>query len=123
MKINDQLTLSDIQENFNKTFPFLDIDFFKGSHKNHLLTVNHLPDKTRKIGDYRLHKNEKTITIHSDMSVKELSELFDEIYGLDAKVFRKSGKAWLETVLTEDWTLNEQNLQGKALTELYNDKF
>jgi hypothetical protein len=32
------------------------------------------------------------------------------------QVFRKSGKVWLETTVTDGWTLEEQNLQGEALS-------
>ena len=42
---------------------------------------------------------------------------FGEVYGLGVQVFRKSGNVWLETTVTDSWTLKEQNDQGESLSE------
>jgi hypothetical protein len=34
-----------------------------------------------------------------------------------AQVYRKSGKIWLETTVTDSWTLEEQNKQGESLSK------
>ena len=52
------------------------------------------------------------------MTVTELERQFRELYGLHVLVFRKSGKVWLETTVTDGWTLAEQNNQGEALSAL-----
>ena len=51
------------------------------------------------------------------MTVIDLEKKFREVFGLGIQVFRKSGKAWLETTLTDNWTLEEQNRQGEALSK------
>jgi len=38
-------------------------------------------------------------------------------FGLAAQVFRKSGRVWLETIRTDNWTLNDQNKHGRELSE------
>jgi hypothetical protein len=35
-------------------------------------------------------------------------------------VFRKSGKTWLETSVTDDWTLKRQNEEGMELSRMGN---
>jgi hypothetical protein len=50
------------------------------------------------------------------MSVAELEQQFSDVYGLSVQIFRQSGKAWLETTVTDKWTLEKQNEQGKALS-------
>ena len=50
------------------------------------------------------------------MTVANLENDFDAIYGLAVHVFRKSGKVWLETTVTDNWTLEEQNRQGELLS-------
>jgi hypothetical protein len=50
------------------------------------------------------------------MTVAELEQQFSDVYGLSVQIFRHSGKAWLETTVTDKWTLEKQNEQGKALS-------
>jgi hypothetical protein len=51
------------------------------------------------------------------MTVTELESRFNTIYGLSVQLFRKSGRAWLETTVTDGWTLEEQNNEGEALSK------
>ncbi|MNF16790.1 hypothetical protein D3C80_2199700 [compost metagenome] len=41
---------------------------------------------------------------------------FWEKLGLSAQIFRKSGNLWIETSLTDDWTLARQNDEGFQLS-------
>jgi hypothetical protein len=52
------------------------------------------------------------------MTVSNLEQKFRDVYGLSVQVFRRSGKAWLETTFTDGWTLEEQNSQGEDLSKL-----
>ena len=49
------------------------------------------------------------------MTVSDLEQKFAELFGLSVQVFRKSANVWLETTVTDGWTLEEQNRQGEAL--------
>lgn len=51
------------------------------------------------------------------MSVNALENTFEEMFDLDVHVYRKSGRSWLETSATGEWTLSEQNAEGEALGE------
>lgn len=70
----------------------------------------------RTIGESQKTKHSDPLTITGDMTIAELERLFRGAYGLSVKVFRKSGTAWLETSLTSDWTLAEQNDEGRSLS-------
>ena len=50
------------------------------------------------------------------MSVKDLEQNFRDVYGLSVQILRKSGKVWLGTTVTDNWTLKEQNEQGQILS-------
>lgn len=65
--------------------------------------------------------SEATVSIPTAMTVHELEALFQERLGLYIQVFRKSGKVWLETTATDDWTLFKQNLEGRELSEVQVD--
>jgi hypothetical protein len=60
---------------------------------------------------------EGTIHINPDDSVEKLENIFWKDFGLSAEVFRKSGNLWIETSLSNSWTLRLQNEEGKALSE------
>ena len=52
------------------------------------------------------------------MTVVDLEQSFSDVFGLGVQIFRKSGKVWLETTVTDGWTLDEQNRQGEALSKV-----
>jgi hypothetical protein len=52
------------------------------------------------------------------MTVNELEQRFKSQFGLNIQVFRKHGKTWIETTVTDNWTLFKQNEEGKTLSEL-----
>ena len=56
-----------------------------------------------------------TININGLMKVAELESAFFVTFGLAVQVFRKSGKVWLQTTATDDWTLEEQNLKATEI--------
>lgn len=111
--------LSAVQKEFNAHFPFLKLEFFRHRHDIHepspkrdmILTDHHLKD-LRKIS------SKKMIRITEDMPVATLERLFRETFGISVQVFRKSGRSWLETSITDDWSLKFQNDQGRELSEL-----
>lgn len=117
IEITNNKMIEDIQAEFNLAFPYLKIQFFKHGHK--VFKGNDkkelLPPDTR-IGLLKHHNG--SIEINEDMTVNELEKSFKEKLGLNVQVFRKSGKSWLETTVTDEWTLRKQNDEGKELSLL-----
>jgi len=115
MIIDQHKTTNQIQQEFSEIFPFLKIEFFKKSHntfggnssKEIIQTKEAL--KIKSTGE--LH-------ISSSMTVNELEQRFKSQFGLNIQVFRKHGKTWIETTVTDNWTLYKQNEEGKALSDL-----
>ena len=116
--LKDNKHISAIQEEFHAAFPFLKIEFFARSHKPGKASAKSLMksgDKT--LGECRLlHEGQLSIT--PSMTVTDLEQQFREMYGLNVQVFRKSGQVWLETSVTDGWTLDMQNQQGEALSNM-----
>jgi hypothetical protein len=115
--INDRRKVFAIQEAFSKAFPYLKLEFLvkphqvNGGHPGKFIKHNSIT-----VGECRsLHKT-GNLTITENMTVANLERRFADIYGLGVQVFRKSGKMWLETSVTGDWTLAEQNRQGEHLS-------
>lgn len=119
LTINDNQKLSEVKDEFNGLFPYLKLEFFKHKHgvnksnpKSDMLSSELTFKKAR-----RKH-TEGAIVVKENMSVADLEQLFQDIFGISAQVFRKSGRSWIETSVTDDWSLKRQNEEGKELSSL-----
>ena len=117
ISISDNKKIQFIQKEFNEMFPFLKIEFFTKPHR----TGGTSPRKQMKNPDSTLKQcrsvhGSGNITITPAMTVAELEQNFYSLFGLSTQIFRKSGKVWLETTVTDSWTLKEQNEEGQALS-------
>lgn len=123
IKITDKRKIFAIQEEFSKLFPYLKIEFFAKPHRvggaSPKKIMKH-PSKT--LGECRTVHSDGLITITPQMTVAGLEQNFRDTYGLSVQVFRKSGNAWLETTVTDGWTLETQNRQGQSLSEFLSQR-
>jgi len=118
ISINDNRKIHAIQEEFNLEFPFLKIEFFSKPHTSGGQSSKKLMKSSSKtLGECRTIHNNGEIFINAEMTVDELEQRFMDVYGLSVQIFRKSGTVWLETSVTDGWTLQKQNEQGKELSE------
>jgi hypothetical protein len=107
----------ELQQEFSKTYPFLRLDFYLSR-----LTEPGRPVLTKKLittstllKDAGL-KKDGDLDISGTMTVAELEKLITERYGMNVQVVRRSGNIWLETTMTDDWTLQQQNDHGREIT-------
>ena len=116
--VNDNRKISVLQEEFNTVFPYLKLEFFSKPHQTGKGSAKqYLNPNSKTLGECRTVHNKGEIIIYPKTTVAELEQSFRKLYGLGIQVFRKSGKVWLETTVTDGWTLEEQNLQGEALSK------
>lgn len=119
LTINDNQKLSDVKDEFNKLFPYLKLEFFKhkhGSHQGNAKSDMLSTDLTFKKA--RRKHSDGAIVVKENMSVADLEQLFQDVFGISAQVFRKSGRSWIETSVTDDWSLKRQNEEGRELSNL-----
>jgi len=50
------------------------------------------------------------------MTVTDLENTLKDQFGLTAQAFRRSCNIWLETSITNGWTLKRQNDNGREIT-------
>jgi len=116
LNITGHETIESVQNEFNRAYPFLKIAFFKspglkgkGNQKANIYLENkklsEIQEKNRQ-GYYDLCENITVADLETDMQL---------MFGLYVQVFRKSGSLWLETTVTDDWTLGQQNEEGRSL--------
>src|SRR5688572_15744055 len=115
LTLTGAMQIKDVQTEFAARFPYLKIEFFTKSQKpgeaTHRRLMKDPQTSLRQLRAFRAG----TVTIDGTMSVTELEKALRNTCGLNVQVFRKSGKTWLETSVTDEWTLSRQNLQGETL--------
>lgn len=118
IKIDPLQNIESIQEQFNKYFPYLKIEFFREPHIAGMANAKNkiLPGRTS-ISEVRKVYGEEYLTFENDNTVNYLEKTFEKKFGMFAQVFRKSGSAWLETSATDNWTLLQQNEEGALLAK------
>ena len=115
--INDHRKIFAIQKEFSEMFPYLKLEFFSKPHTKGGSSPKELMKPSSKLlGECRTIHNKGVITITPQMTVANVEQGFSDVYGLSVQVFRKSGTTWLETTVTDNWTLEKQNKQGEELS-------
>lgn len=114
LKIDERISVGDIQKEFNSIFPFLKIEFFKtaiNKADGNSYKTTSLLTSTDKIG-----KSTKTIDVTSSTTVAQLKTILKNTLGITSLIYRRSGSMWIETSLTEDWTLERQNHEAEQMS-------
>lgn len=115
MQITDNKIIKDLQQDFNSLFPYLKIEFFtatsKGRDNAKLIATEQSLSRSRKV------REEGTMMLNGNMTVAAFEKEMWERFGLLTQVFRQSGKMWIETSLTDSWTLERQNAEGYELSD------
>lgn len=120
--INDQRKLQAVQQEFNHLFPYLKIEFFRKPHRTSEASPRQWMLKgDATIGECRTVHHDGTLSITPGMTVSALEQCFRDQFGLSVQVFRKSSKVWLETTVTDGWTLEQQNREGLALSQPFGE--
>ena len=114
MLITSRKSIEEIQREFGKLFPYLKLEFYKKSHK----TGEGSPIKDeiksdKLLSDLIEESVNKELMIFPSMQVCELEQQFETLFNLHVQVWRKSGSIWLQTISTDEWTLEAQNSHGK----------
>lgn len=114
--VNKNKQLKTIQEEFQKCFPFLKLEFYANSHRSSEGSAKkNLLNNNLTVGETPKFNKDNTIRIQKSMKVSELEKAFFEIFGLNVQVFRKSNNLWLQTTITDNWSLEKQNQNGMEM--------
>ncbi len=97
-----------IQKEFNELYPFLKIE----------LTEKEQPS-TKVISDNNFLDNSEYVNISGTRTVAELEADFKNSFNLPIQVFRRAGSLWIETSLTHDWSLEQQNKEGELFSNIH----
>ncbi len=110
MRIIPSKLISDLQSEFNTAFPFLKLEFYQQNSKDRSGYFG------TRVGDYQRSVTDGSIDVYPEMKVGDLEKTMKDIFRLNVQVFRRSGKLWLQTSMTDHWTLQKQNEHGRELS-------
>jgi hypothetical protein len=124
IQVSKDKTIAQLQDEFSQTFPFLKLTFFTKPHKAYKGTPAKflVSDRDVTLGSLEKKPHNGDLYLEPEMPTWQVERLFEEEFGLHVQVFRKSGNTWLETSVTDDLTLEEQNVKGKS-SERHNFEF
>lgn len=113
LHISQSRTLKETQDEFNSAYSFLRIEFYRNSDPG--FARRHLNNSMLLKAAGLKHNGD--IEISDLMTVGQLEDIFSQQFGLQVQVSRRSGTLWLETTMTDNWTLKQQNDHGRELSE------
>jgi hypothetical protein len=109
--ISESTRPEDVKNFFSSCYPFLKIELYPIGKDGSGSVKKHSPVMDKFIN----LPGEGVVDIHNDITVAELGNSFAG-FGLRTEVFRKSGNVWVATLLTDSWTLQQQNNAGEEIT-------
>ena len=110
------------QVQFNKRYPFLELKFFKKHSTGRSFLTSEYPSEEY-LEDIPGFVGSAVINISSDRTVKELEQEFKDQVGLTAQIFRRAGNVWIETTVTNNWTLEKQNNEGEQISKHFQNRW
>jgi hypothetical protein len=118
LEINGERLISEIQKDFGAVYPFLKIEFFRnGTIRRDRYPVNKLIPATQPVKNAWHYKQDYgLLSLTEGMTVTDFENALMDQFGLSAQVFRRSGNIWLETTITDYWTLKQQNDHGREIS-------
>jgi hypothetical protein len=114
--ISKDKTIGDIQEDFNTSYPFLKLEFYKRQKGHYEIGARKPLSSAIRLEVAGMKEDDAELDIKDEMTVADLEETFRDKYGLSVQVSRKSGIFWLETTMTDNWSLQKQNEHGKEIS-------
>ncbi len=106
--------VSSLQQAFQEQYPYLKLAF--QAVRNPTAVQAHLdvqyPGKQEPGPNFNFARKGQ-IDISPSRKVADLQRDLYKKFGLHAHLYRKSGKLWIETSLTTDWSLERQNKEGE----------
>lgn len=109
LHISDSKTVEELQDHFNKCFPYLKIEFYKETdgHVKACDKSNLVSPKTF-IGEIRSNGRSATMDIKSWDKTSKVKNDFKNIFGLNIQIFRLQNGEWLPTTYSDELTLRQQ---------------
>ena len=109
--------LREVQEEFTRRYPYLKIESqaipIPGLRRTASGPVFQGKSSDREASDDWLREE---LGISDTTTVEEVEDAITGLFGVAVQVFRRGGKFWIETRMTRNWSLKQQNDLGRDLS-------
>jgi hypothetical protein len=111
--INNDSLIRDIQFEFSACYPFLKIEFLAAGNKakNGRTTLLDPHVSLKQLANVKPRK----IDVNRNRTIAEVSKDFQDTLGVIVQVGRKSGNIWNTISISDNWTLQSQNIAGEFI--------
>lgn len=122
LHIDENRLMKEVQDDFNHAYPYLKIEFYRnpGLFRQVPPEQRRFPPKL-KMGEASKKVSGIDLDLQDSMTIYELEKIFSDQLGLAVQVYRKSGNLWLETTMTNGWSLKQQNDHGMEISNVKKD--
>lgn len=113
-QIDESTKIYDVQRAFSNAYPFLKLDFNQNMYPENQL--NEIRDRIHRhnfINEESGLSAPFTLNMTEYRTVSDIEQDVHEIFGIPARVLRKSAGNWLPTSVSDDRTLAMHNQQGR----------
>jgi len=124
LKIEESLTINQINADLHQKFPYLKLVFFnKKNHNRANETKARVTELDKQLGLLFPAMRNAHINVSGNMQARTLEQKIEDLTGITVQIFRRSGKSWLETLTTDNKTLCElskmavESLEDQNLNE------
>ena len=122
--IHDNLTLSDLQERFSKCFPALKIQFYTRPHAlKKPSDENDMIHPSKKVEQARHIHTQGELELKSWHTVARVEKDFREKFGLNVQVFRNENGEWVQSSITDKFTLRDQQEMSRHAASSVHPQF
>ena len=110
----DKQFVREVEREFNRNYPFLKIEFAKNGAGS-LDSPGYQGADNDILQSRAKHLLLNELGLNDAMKVSELEAVLQQVFDYPVQVFRKSGNFWIGTRMTRNWSLKQQNDQGREL--------
>lgn len=116
LNFNQNTTIGDIKGQFSKYFKHVRLEFYHHSHKNRAASAkeDQILDHVT-LGYLTGLKASAHTEFDQTVKISELEQIFERDFGLHIQVFREYGGSWLQTTLSDHWTLQMAEMEANDL--------
>jgi hypothetical protein len=109
MTVTNYTTVNELMCQFSEHFPFLRLALYEGKDAK----KRHASEKENVLKN---SANNVIVNFDSSMKVREFIDQLENLIGWKVQILRSSGKLYIETSVTDHWTLERQNQEGAELS-------
>jgi hypothetical protein len=108
--------VEELKEEFSAAYPYLKISFFTKRQEAEGALTEEVDPSTR-LTEVSAVLKEGNINIAPTDTIIEVEQKIEKQYGLPVHIFRKQNGVWMDTTITDDLTLQEQNTWGREASK------